>query len=472
MNIRAGQEVIMMLRIRTMRRGVTVLVVAGLLVVALPSRLHAQAAFTRVQGKLTDQNGEPLAKVPIYFESTDVKSRVGPVKTSKRGTYVFSTLDISIAKKWKLVPEKKGYKILKVTYEIIDSQRETRGQGENIVGSDQKLPELTFALIGDVGKNHVDIVMVKEADYLAAYQVEQRKRDGEAPDDVEKVAGAAKAENEAQKAGKISGSSRQALEQAQAHTNAGRHSEAIPIYRQYLAKKPRSLPPVYYYLGKSLFETGDDISAEQAFKRGLELSPDMKRANLFLGRIYLRQERFQEAIPALEKERDMSPESDEVYFYLGIAYVEMERDEEAIEAFEQAALLNPAESATFMQLAAIHERRAADAGDAVSRNEHMDAAEEMYQKVIGIDPRNAAISFYNLGAKAWNDNRSKEAAQAFRKAIEIDSSNAEAHRELARALIGIQDFDGAVRHFEEYLRLKPGAPDAREIQGNIALLKD
>ena len=461
----------MMSRIRTMRRGITLLAVAGLLVMAMPSRLHAQAAFTRVQGKITDQNGEPLAKVPIYFESIDVKNRLRPVKTSKKGTYVIAAIDISIAKKWLVVPELKGYKVLKVTYEIIDSQGADRGSGENIVGSDQKLPEMLFVPIGDSGRNRVDIMMVKEADFLAAYKAERRKRDGGALEEAEKVAEAAREEKKAKKPGKISGSSRKALEQAQAHTNAGRHSEAIPIYRQYLAKDPKGLPPVFYYLGKSLFETGDDISAEQAFKRGLQLSPDMKRANLFLGRIYLRQERFQEAIPALEKERDMSPESDAAYFYLGMAYVEMERYDEALEAFEQAALLNPAESATFMEMAAIYERRAADAGDAVSREDHMAAAEEMYQKVIGIDPRNAAISFYNIGAKAWNDNRGKEAAQAFRKAIDIDSSYAEAHRELARALMGIQDFDGAVSHFEQYLRLKPGAPDAQEIQDNIALLK-
>ncbi len=471
MDVRTGREAIMMSRNRTMRRGIALLAIAGFLVIALPSRLHAQAAFTRVHGKITDQNGKPLAKVPIYFESIDIKNRVGPVKTSKKGTYTIAAIDISIAKKWLVIPELKGYKILKVDYEIVDSEKTDRGSGENIVGSDQKLPELLFVPIGDIGRNRVDIVMVKEADFLTAYKAARRERDGGTPEEDLKAAEAAKAAEEAQKPEKVSGSSRKALEQAQAYTNAGRHAEAIPIYRRYLAKNPRGLPPVYYYLGKSLFETGDDISAELAFKKGLELSPDMKGANLFLGRIYLRQERFQEAIPMLEKERDLSPESDAVYFYLGMAYVDMERNDEALDAFEQAALLNPAESATFMQIAAIHEKRAADAGDAESREGHMAAAEEMYQKVIGIDPRNAAISFYNIGIKAWNDNRGKEAAQAFRKAIEIDSSYAEAHRELARALMGVQDFDGAVSHFEEYLRLKPGAPDAPEIQDNIALLK-
>jgi tetratricopeptide (TPR) repeat protein len=95
----------------------------------------------------------------------------------------------------------------------------------------------------------------------------------------------------------------------------------------------------------------------------------------------------------------------------------------------------------------------------------------MYQKVAAIDPRNAAILFYNIGVKAWNENRGKDATKAYQKAVEIDPNYAQAHRELARALMATQDFKGALAHFQEYLKLEPKAPDAKEIQDNIALLK-
>jgi tetratricopeptide (TPR) repeat protein len=98
-------------------------------------------------------------------------------------------------------------------------------------------------------------------------------------------------------------------------------------------------------------------------------------------------------------------------------------------------------------------------------------ADQMYQKVAAIDPRNAAILFFNTGVKSWNENRPKEAVLAYRKAVEIDPNYAQAHRELARALMAQQDFNGALQHFQEYLKINPKAPDAKEIQENIALLK-
>jgi tetratricopeptide (TPR) repeat protein len=95
----------------------------------------------------------------------------------------------------------------------------------------------------------------------------------------------------------------------------------------------------------------------------------------------------------------------------------------------------------------------------------------MYQKVAAIDPHNAAILFFNVGVKAWNENRQEEAVRAYRKAIEIDATYAQAHRELGTALMASQDFAGALKHFQEDLKLNPQAPDAKEIQERIALLK-
>jgi tetratricopeptide (TPR) repeat protein len=444
----------------------------GMVLLALsPARVEAQEAITRVQGTVTDVQGNPLAKVPLYFQATDIKKRVGPVKTSKKGKFTISALDISIAKKWTIEAQKSGYKVVKVVYEIIDHSRNERGKGENLVGSNQKMPEMEFALIGTVGRNVVDIVMAKDSEYMEALRAEKQKQQDEGAGEVAKAGTPGASEAETPKPAPPSGG-RKLLQTAKQYTDAGRHEEAIALYREYLVKDPSGNPAAYYYLGKSLFESEDDISAELAFKKGLELKPDMKGASFYLGNVYLRLERFSEAIASFEKERDLSPDSDSVHYNLGMAYAESGQEDLAMASFEQAALLNPDKPEAFMQMAAIHEERAEAAGtDGVTRQEEMTKAEEMYQKVVGVDPRNAAISFYNIGARAWNQNRNKEAAQAFRKSIEIDSTYAEAHRELARALMGIQDFEGAVKHFEEYLRLKPGAADAREIRNNIALLR-
>ena len=422
----------------------------------------AAEGITKVWGVVTDTQGKPLPKVKVNFEAVDVKKKVGPVTTNKDGKFFIAALDISVAKKWKVITDFPGYKTVKVHYEIIDSEKQDRGSGDVILGTKQEFPDLRFALPGAVGRNLVNFVMAKEADFAAAVQAERKKKEGGettasagAPSGAQPATPAvAAATPEPPKAG-VEG-----LKKAKELADAGRHVEAIEGYKAYLAKDPTGNPAVYFYLGKSLFETGDDSGAAQAFSKGVELKPDMKWAHFFLGNVHLRQERFKEAAEEFEKEITLQPDFDKVWFQLGKAYVLGGEDDKAIAAFEKANTIDPTKSDSYMELAAIYEKRKDKA-----------KAEEMYQKVIAVDPGNAAAVFYNLGVHAWNENKDKEAVQAFQKAIEIDPKYAPAHKELARVLTRLQDFHGAVQHYQEYLKLNPQAPDAKEILDTIALLK-
>jgi tetratricopeptide (TPR) repeat protein len=445
----------------------TILAIAAALPLTLalaPAHPAFAEGITRVKGKVVDKDGKPMPKVPLYFHAVDIAKKVGPVRTGKTGEYIIATLDISVAKKWHVIPDLPGYKVVKVTYEIIDSEEEERGKGDQILGSKQEFPDLPFALVGDAGRNVVDFVLAKEADFAAAVLAERKKREG-----AEKAAAGGTETAAAPEAAatpaepeplKPPPGAAEALQKAKQLTDAGRHPEAIEMYNAYLAKDPSGNPAVYYYLGKSLFESGDDDAAERAFKKGLELKADMKGAHFYLGNVYLREDRPAEAAAEYEKEILLTPDSDSVYFNLGQAYAKANQDDKALGAFEKSITINPSKSEGYMLMAAIYEKRKDTA-----------KAEEMYQKVIGIDPKNAAISFFNIGAHAWNENRPKEAAQAFRKAIELDPNYAVAHRELATALMKTQDFPGALKHFEIYLKLNPKAPDAKDVQSTIALLR-
>jgi tetratricopeptide (TPR) repeat protein len=432
--------------------------------------VHADA-ITRVRGTIKDIAGKPMPKVKVYFEAVDIKRRVGPLTTNKDGNFTIATLDTSVAKKWRVIPEIPGYKTVKVHYEIIDSERQDRGSGDNIPGSKQEYPELQFALVGDSGRNVVDFVVAKESEFLAAVQAERKAKEasaaggaaaapaGTTPADPALAGGAPGAPGTPGAPAPPAGAA-ESLTKAKQLADAGRHQEAVELYRAFLAKDPTGNPAVYYYLGKSLFESGDDPSAEQAFKKASELKPDMKYAHFFLGNIHLRGERFAEAAAEYEKETSIAPDNDRVWFQLGQAYARAGEDEKALAALEKASTIDPSKSDTYMEMAAIYEKRK----DRVK-------ADEVYQKVIALDPKNAASSFFNIGVHAWNENHDREAVQAFRKAIEIDPSYPAAHRELARTLTRMQDFDGAVKHYEQYLKLSPGAPDAKEIKEMIVALK-
>jgi tetratricopeptide (TPR) repeat protein len=425
-------------------------------------------AITKVRGRVMDNHGKPMPKAAIYFEAVDIKKKVGPIRTNKNGVFVIATLDRTIAKKWRCYPEIPGYKVVKVSYELVNSEGREEAKDDYIPGSKQEFPELPFPLVGDAGRNVVDFVVAKDSEFVAAVQAERKAGEGGGSEATSgsPVVGAAPVTEAPPAGGAVAGGA-QSLQQAKQLTDAGRHEEAIALYRAYLAKDPRGNPAVYYYLGKSLFESKDDAAAEQAFKEGLALKPDMKGAHFYLGNIYLRQAEdptadtaAARAIEQFEIETQMTPDSDSVAYNLGLAYTRGGEEDKALAALERSVTLNPQRSEAYLKMASIYEHR-----------KDMARAEEMYQKFSAADPANAAVSFYNIGVIAWNENRNKEAAQYFRKAVAIDPKYAPAHRELARTLMASQDFAGALKHFQEYLKLNPKAADAKEIQDSIALLK-
>jgi superkiller protein 3 len=429
----------------------------------IASQLVFAEGITKVRGRVVDNLGKPMANVPLSFEAVDIKKTVPGVRTNGKGEYFIATLDVTIAKKWKVIPKLDGYKTVSVSYEIVDSESQSRGKADQVLGSKQEFPEIQFALIGDAGRNVVNFILAKDAEFAAATQAEQKKRkeaEGGGTQSADAAAPAAPAAPAPPAAPKISAEGAQQLTQAKQLADAGNHAQAITIYQAYLAKDPKDNPAVYYYLGKSLFETGDDAGATASFKKGLELKPDMKGAHFFLGNIGLKEDDATTAVAEYEQELKLSPESDTVLYNLGQAYFKAGDADKAIAALDHAATINSTKPEIFMLMGTVYDSK----GDKVM-------ADQMYQKVAAIDPRNAAILFFNTGVKSWNENRPKEAVTAYRKATEIDPNYAQAHRELARALMAQQDFTGALQHFQEYLKINPKAPDAKEIQESIALLK-
>jgi cytochrome c-type biogenesis protein CcmH/NrfG len=114
--------------------------------------------------------------------------------------------------------------------------------------------------------------------------------------------------------------------------------------------------------------------------------------------------------------------------------------------------VNPDDAETWLSLAALH----AEAGNLVE-------SEAAYQKVVEIDPEGAHQTYYNLGATIIKrNNRSdadtRRATEAFRKALELKPDYALAARELAYALIGLRDREGAREVLETFVKKNPASP--------------
>jgi len=152
-----------------------------LLTLAAGKPAHAEVT-AKVTGVVTDDSGNPLEKVEVWFENATIQGkRVGPVKTSKKGKYTYPYLDISIEPLWRVVPKLPGYLVLKVNYRLVDSQRNDRGANEAILNTKQEFPSIKPVPVGDVGVNEVNFVMVKEADFNNALRQAVATKQGGSP---------------------------------------------------------------------------------------------------------------------------------------------------------------------------------------------------------------------------------------------------------------------------------------------------
>lgn len=205
-------------------------------------------------------------------------------------------------------------------------------------------------------------------------------------------------------------------------------------------------------------EAGEYENAEADLNLALGQDPDMYDARYQLAGIYKNTDRRAEAVEAFRQAAeaaDTGPQRAKALLSLG----EMERDagntEVAIETFEQAVDANPElASAVAPELANLYTA----AGQVDRANEWLAAAggEE-------VDP---ALQ-YNLGVLHFNKKEWEPAAECFRKVLSVDPAFADAHKNLATALLNLNQRDESLEHFRSYLDLRPDAEDAGQIQALV-----
>jgi tetratricopeptide (TPR) repeat protein len=119
----------------------------------------------------------------------------------------------------------------------------------------------------------------------------------------------------------------------------GRISDAVAYYQKAIATEETSA--VNHYLIAEAFKKltpADDDHAQEHLKRALEVDPGFLQARLALGKLYLRANRFQDAVVELQSVVRADPKLAEAYYHLIRVYTRLKRQEDAQTAaakFEQ-----------------------------------------------------------------------------------------------------------------------------------------
>jgi tetratricopeptide (TPR) repeat protein len=172
---------------------------------------------------------------------------------------------------------------------------------------------------------------------------------------------------------------------------------------------------------------------------------------------------FEQAAATFERVIEVEKEQPVVWANLANAYARLQQHDKAVTAYNRAIELDPRNSGYLQNLGSIY----SSMGDAES-------AREMYESAASLagqlNPKEAAISYYNMGVTYINAGQNEQAAEALRKAVELDPGHAESHYQLGITMIGLNDMDGAIAELRKYIEIAPIGENAEVAKALIEQL--
>ncbi|HEY0656942.1 MAG TPA: tetratricopeptide repeat protein [Pyrinomonadaceae bacterium] len=121
----------------------------------------------------------------------------------------------------------------------------------------------------------------------------------------------------------------------------GRYIEAAKIYQRAIDLNEK-IALLHYLLAETLLKMTetDEARVESALKRAIDLEPNLTSAHLSLGRFYVRQSRWAEAVISLERAAKLEPERAEIFYQLGRVYTRLKRPGESQAALAKFKQIN------------------------------------------------------------------------------------------------------------------------------------
>lgn len=98
--------------------------------------------------------------------------------------------------------------------------------------------------------------------------------------------------------------------------------------------------------------------------------------------------------------------------------------------------------------------------------------EDPIEKAFDATDPSKPIYWVIRGGNIRNEGRYGDAVEHFKKALELDPNDVEAHRQLSRTYPALKQWEEAIEHAERYLELDPAAPDAQFTKDLLVKLRE
>jgi tetratricopeptide (TPR) repeat protein len=170
-----------------------------------------------------------------------------------------------------------------------------------------------------------------------------------------------------------------------------------------------------------------------------------------------KQGQYAEAVGLFLKVTEKFPDNVEPLYNLGVSYLRSGNPEKAIAALEQAVRLKPDALEAYFAL-----------GECYFNLGQAEKAMEAFSKATNIEPNSPKA--YTLGISLTRTTRRRRSG-FFEQAIALDPKYSSAHYQAGLANIKKGDFQKAIQHLEEFIRLEPDSADAGRAKTIIEELK-
>ena len=250
---------------------------------------------------------------------------------------------------------------------------------------------------------------------------------------------------------------------AEVYEADGHFENAIPALRLAVQRDPQN--ELYHFrYGLLLTDSHAPAAGIVRLQEALKQFPNSARLWLALGIAQLTYGQNVEAENSFKRSLAVDTKLVPALAYLGMTYSERGAYEQAISFYEQATALNP-------QLAALHYLIA----DTLLKTANPDTtrAEKYLKRATELDP-NLAAAYLTWGRLYVRGNRYTEAAPLLERAVSLQPGLVEAHYQLSRVLMRLKRTDEANRELEIFKQLnekQKAGNESREIVRRLANVK-
>jgi Tfp pilus assembly protein PilF len=247
---------------------------------------------------------------------------------------------------------------------------------------------------------------------------------------------------------------------AQVYEADGHFENAIPAMRLAVQRDPQN--EVYHFrYGLLLTDSHAPAAGIVRLQEALKQFPNSARLWLALGIAQLTYGQNVEAENSFKRSLAVDAKLVPALAYLGMTYSERGSYDKAVSFYEQATALDP-------QLAALHYLIA----DTLLKtsNPDTDRAEKYLKRATELDP-NLAAAYLTWGRLYVRSNRYTEAAPLLERAVSLQPELVEAHYQLSRVLVKLKRTDEANRElaiFKQLSEKQKEQNESREIVRRLA----